>query len=251
MKSFVIGITGVKNSGKDTVASMINYMFTVGVTKANYQNWMIKKNAYDIQNEDRIIHFADPLKDALSVIYNIPRLYFDDRKYKDELWYCFEYNSFIEIDLKRNEHYNVIDINSFTDNISLHDILENHKEINNVIKLRTLMQYFGTNICRDKLSDDIWIKCAINRIVTKASSRRLCIVPDVRFANEVEALRNNQPSLYGEVIEVRRQGIGSIDNHESERIDFDVDTIIENDGTKMLLFYKVLSYVEHIINTKL
>lgn len=118
------------------------------------------------------------------------------------------------------------------------------------IKLRSLLQYFGTEVCRNKLDDNIWIKCAINKIVNKAESRRLCIVPDVRFANEADALRISNDSLYGGVIEVRRNDAGDTDNHDSETIDFGVDEVIENNGTKMALFYKVLSYVEFIVNKK-
>jgi hypothetical protein len=250
MKNFVIGIAGVKNSGKDTVASMINYIFAAGVSKAKYQDWVIKQAAYDSNYKDRIIHFADPLKDVLSIIYNIPRYKFDDREYKDELWFCFNTNSFIENANQRpgNEVVivNIDTIKSFSLNTYLK--INNDKLV--CIKLRSLLQYFATEICRDKLDDDIWIKCAIGKIVTKAESRRLCIVPDVRFANEADALRISNDSLYGGVIEVRRNDAGNTDNHDSETIDFGVDEVIENNGTKMALFYKVLSYVEFIVNKK-
>lgn len=250
MKNFVIGIAGVKNSGKDTVASMINYIFAAGVSKAKYQDWVIKQTAYDSNYKDRIIHFADPLKDILSIMYNIPRYKFDDREYKDELWYCFETNSFLNERTVINGNYNVITIVSINNYGSLKASFAGKYKENNVIKLRTLLQYFGTNICRNNLNDDIWIRSAIGKIVTKAESRRLCIVPDVRFANEADALRISNDSLYGGVIEVRRNDVGDTDNHDSETIDFGVDEVIENNGTKMALFYKVLSYVEFIINKK-
>ena len=52
------------------------------------------------------------------------------------------------------------------------------------------------------------------------------------------------------MIEVRRNDAGDTDNHDSETIDFGVDEVIENNGTKIALFYKVLSYVEFIVNKK-
>lgn len=250
MKNFVIGIAGVKNSGKDTIASMINYIFAAGVSKAKYQDWIIKQEAYDNNYKDRIIHFADPLKDILSIMYNIPRYKFDYREYKDELWYCFNTNSFIENANQRpGNEVAIVHIDTLK-SFSLNTYLKVNSDKLVCIKLRTLLQYFGTNVCRNMLSDDIWIKSAIGKIVTKAKSRRLCIVPDVRFANEADALRISNDFLYGGVIEVRRNNAGNTDNHDSETIDFSVDEVIENNGTKMALFYKVLSYVEFIINKK-
>ena len=71
MKKFIIGIAGAKNSGKDTVASMINYIFAVGVTRASYAEYLIKRTSIDNTYKDRIVHFADGLKDILSNLYNI------------------------------------------------------------------------------------------------------------------------------------------------------------------------------------
>ena len=47
MKNYIIGIAGQKNSGKDTLASMINYIFSAGVTRANYSDWITKRITYD------------------------------------------------------------------------------------------------------------------------------------------------------------------------------------------------------------
>lgn len=250
MKNYVIGIAGVKNSGKDTVASMINYIFAAGVSKAKYQDWVIKKESYDYQYKDRIIHFADPLKDVLSIIYNLPRNYFDNRKFKDECWYCFETNSFINDFTAFSVGYSVITIENILEAGSLKNRLDTYKGVRNAIKLRTLLQYFGTNVCRNELSDNIWIKSAMSKIIDKAESRRLCIVPDVRFVNEADALRISNDSLYGGVIRLTRNDSEDNNEHESEIIDFITDEVIENNGTKMALFYKVLNYVDFIINDK-
>ena len=64
MKNIIIGIAGQLNSGKDTVASMINYIHQQGVTKASYRDWQISQSHYDINFKHKIIHFADPLKDC-------------------------------------------------------------------------------------------------------------------------------------------------------------------------------------------
>ena len=90
MKECIIGIAGHKNSGKDTVASMINYIFVTGITRSNYADYVIRRKSIDISHKDRIIHFADSMKDAMSIIFSIPRSAFDDRVKKDnEYWDYF------------------------------------------------------------------------------------------------------------------------------------------------------------------
>lgn len=247
MKNYIIGIGGLKNSGKDTVASMINYIFAKGVTAANYQDWYLRRMAYDDKYNDRIIHFADSLKDILSIIYNIPRSAFEDRKYKDEYWYCFETNSFIEDKLVHNNGYNIIDIGILSDNNSIKDILTTYDGISNIIKLRTLMQYFGTDVCRNKLSDNIWIRSAMGKIVDKAYARRVCIVPDVRFSNEADAIRNTNDFSTGKVLLINRNINDNNDKHDSEQLNFTADYVIDNNSTLFNLFYKVTNVISNII----
>lgn len=246
MKQYVIGIAGCANSGKDTVASMINYIFADGVTQASYQRYVVKRISIDGTFKDRIIHFADPLKDVLSCMYNIPRSYFDDRAYKDEYWYNINKGEFIKQPIVIGEGYNTISIEHLNENCSLHDILNTYDELNNVIKLRTLMQYFGTNICRDKMGYDVWLNATMRRAIDIANTRRLCIISDVRFDNEANAIRKLDDSLYGGVIKISRQSDTTV-THESEIINFSCDYEIDNNGTLMQLFYKVLYICQQII----
>lgn len=246
MKSYIIGIAGHKGSGKDTVANMINYIFAVGITKATYSDYIVKRAKYSITHQDRIMHFADSLKDVLSIIYNIPRMMFDDRKYKDDYWYCFNTNSFFEdkVVSKSKELYVAVDIDKLQ-SFSLSTIINSNSGKFVCIKLRTLMQYFGTDICRNKLDYDIWIKSSISKMIDKANSRRLCIVPDVRFANEATAIKSTNASLYGGVILIKRDNCNNSE-HSSEIIDFTADYEIDNNGTIMNLFYKILDICQKI-----
>lgn len=243
MKNYIIGIAGEANSGKDTVASMINYIFAVGITNANFTDWVTHRVSYDNTNKDRIIHFADPLKDILSILYNIPRKYFDDRKYKDELYYCMNSGAFVEKEKIIDGIVCMADIESFGYNFCFN----RWKDKPRYIKLRTLMQYIGTNIFREHLSDDIWIKSTISKIVDIAQSRRLCIVPDIRFYNEAKAIKFNTDSLYGGVIKINRKNTEKINKHDSEIIDIDYDYIIDNNDNLMKLFYKTLSICVKVI----
>ena len=251
MKSFIIGIAGAKNSGKDTIASMINYIFAVGVTKAKYSDWILKRVSYDETYKDRIIHFADNLKDCLSIIYNIPREYFDNRQFKDEMYYSFNTKKFINkyvINQYKGGH-NII-TNEILKYSSIKEELETYNELNNVITLRTLMQYFGTEVCRNNLGDKIWINSSITKMISVANARRLCIVPDVRFTNEAAAIQRLHDFPYGQVVRINRStdNIEERDYHDSEIIAFSTNYSITNNGTMVELFFKVLDVCQKIIS---
>ena len=61
----IIGIAGNINSGKDTVASILNYIYVVGKHKAKYSDWLIKRLVFDQSYTYTIIHFADTIKDNI------------------------------------------------------------------------------------------------------------------------------------------------------------------------------------------
>ena len=246
MKNYIIGIIGAKNSGKDTIASMINYIFAVGTTKASYVDYLIKKMNIDHNYKDRIIHFADGLKDVLSIMYNIPRDKFDDRDSKDNMYYNIKSGTFLPCNAVENKpDVEIITIDKLQ-NHNIKYILDNSKCDFVYIKIRTLMQYFGTNICREQLADDIWIRQTMNKAINIAESRRLCLIPDVRFSNEASAIENNNDSLYGGVIMIKRDSYNNT-KHSSEIMDFTANFEIDNNSTLLILFYKVLEICQKII----
>lgn len=251
MKSYIIGLAGNKGCGKDTVASMINYIFAVGITKAKYSDWILKRTSYDETYKDRIVHFADNLKDCLSIIYNIPRCAFDDRTMKDEMYYSFSTGRFVnkQTVIQHPNDYNVI-TNEVLKHSSLKNEFETYDELHHVITIRTLMQYFGTEVCRNNLGRDIWVKSGISKIVEVAANRRLCVVPDVRFTNEAAAIHRDAPSLYGRVVRITRNtdNTGEYDYHDSEIIAFSTDYSITNNDNLAGLFFKVLDVCQKIIS---
>lgn len=249
MKNLIIGIAGSKNSGKDTVANMINYILSVGIANAKYIDWLTKRNITEDKFKERIYHFADPLKEVLSIMYNIPIQCFYDREYKDNRWYCIETNSFID-SKKAEEKYpndNFIRIADLQTGMHLTDWIY-ESTINNCrtfIKLRTLLQYFGTDICRRYLANGIWIKAAMAKIIDKAETFKYCLVPDVRYENEANAINVSTDSLYGQVIAINRKS-ETADSHTSEQIDFEADYYIDNNSTLTALFYQVLNIIVEI-----
>lgn len=245
MNSCVIGIAGCKNSGKDTVANMINYIFTVGVTCAKYSDYIIKKQSINIAHKDRIVHFADNMKDVMSIIFSIPRCAFDNRVKKDSEYWDYFNNKFVTFgEVLRDKNYIIFD--SVIDT-NLSDLIQycSAKKQSLYIKVRALMQYFGTDVCRNHIDNNIWINSTMSKATNIAINRTLCIIPDVRFFNEANAIRNNSKLLYGGLIKINRDNIDK-DYHSSEHIDFNADFEIDNNGNLMQLFYKVLHICQKI-----
>lgn len=78
--------------------------------------------------------------------------------------------------------------------------------------VRTYLQRMGTEAGRDIHGQDCWLKLAAKSI-DKASR---VVVTDVRFANEVEFLRQRGAKF----IRVTRPGVGPVNNHTSEQLDY-------------------------------
>ena len=247
MKSYIIGIAGTKGSGKDTVANMINYIFAKGITTATYANYVLMAKKMQYTKSDRIIHFADIPKRIISLMFGIPVSKLNDRKYKDEMFYNLNSGTFLEpMTVIYDDRYSIIDIDYLT-HYSLAQAIKYNIGKTPIIKVRTLLQYVGTEIGRKQLFDDIWVKRCIANAVDIAEARRLCIIADVRFTNEANAITNiKNDFLYGGVIVIKSANEHSLE-HESENIDFTGDFEIINSGTLMNLFYAVHDICQKII----
>lgn len=232
-QNLIIGLIGRSNSGKDTAASMINYIIQNG-TAANYGDWCIRRNGIKPKN---IIHFADPLKDCLSIMFNINRDVFDDRNSKDNLYYVFKERRFIN--KKEVKDYKIIDNKILSkEHLCMH--IGNPKSC---ITLRTLMQYFGTDICRNYLDNYIWINATMNKAINLANIYNVCIIADVRFFNEAYDIRVAHKGI---LIKLLRNEDSEI-NHISEDLDvlaYDYD--IDNNGSLQKLFYNLLEIIQNL-----
>lgn len=246
----IIGICGKRQSGKDTIANMIAYIHNVGVTKANYHEWIANR----VSNKDRVkrksVHFAGALKDCVSAIYNIPREYLDEEYYKDNSFFCIDNCKFYDCKdvINHQEVYKIIEYSSLADFPEYFNYqLENTKKLH-VIKVRTILQFFGTDICRKYLGNDVWIRATMNKADDINSVYGICLIPDVRFTNEAKTIQ--QHPLYGGVIMVTREKNNCNDDnsiHISEQIDIDCEYTITNNTTLFNLFYKVLDVYQNII----
>lgn len=243
-KPIIIGIGGNKNSGKDTAANMINYIMSVGAISANYQDWFEKINIYKSNN---IVHFADKLKDSLSIIYNIPRWYFDDRDYKDEKFLIISRSPIVTtfVDKISASMHNVpiITIDKLKEQ-PLSYYTDTCERI--YISIRTLLQYYGTNVCRANLGNNIWINGTISNAKNKCrevheSNKEIitnyCIIPDVRFENEADIVNQHGVLIYINRLTKKK------DSHISEEFIPKNAIIVENNKTLIKLFYNILDIV--------
>ena len=131
---------------------------------------------------------------------------------------------------------------------------------------RWVLQYWGTEVCRQGFHDDIWIASLENKMRRTTDN---IVISDVRFPNEIKAIHN----AGGKVIRVRRgeepdwydaavsMNKGDIQNmtwalskekiknlgiHASETawVGGDIDVVIENNGTIDDLYQAIRSQVE-------
>lgn len=232
-KVSIVGIKGFKGSGKDTVASMISYILHDGIMKANYDTWLLYHKNDFIENDEIIIHFADKLKDDISEFCNIDRKFLDRQDIKEENYYNFK-TGIVSTNIK--DAYRVINnIGEFNyDNLS--SLLSLNNNIS--IKIRVLLQYYGTNVIRNHFWHNAFVHYTINKAFDIRNKLGQCIIADVRFDNECNVIK----VCGGKIIRVDRRV--NNDNHESEQIKISQDDyVIDNTGTLVGLFYKVLKFV--------
>ena len=152
----LIGIHGFKQSGKDTLADLL-------VEEYGFQK----------------IAFADKLKEALALIFSIPR---------EDLWGSDE---------QKRKKSTVLWS-------ELQGIDRPQKDYPDVLSIRELMQIFATEVCRDKIPG-IWYR------YLELPPGKNYVVSDLRFQNEALFLKEKSAIL----IKVSRPSALST-NHASE-----------------------------------
>lgn len=241
-RDLVIGFMGHKGAGKDTAASMMSYIIKTG-SSSRFNDWLLKYDKEGIDIDGKIA-FGDIVKSFLSKSLNIDIRFFNSRVHKDEFWYCFKDNTFISTEkvIKYRNDYSIVDMSDLN-NYSIDYII---KHFNNpIVKLRSLLQWFGTNIIRNRFYENAWVNIAVNDAKEILKRKHFVLFTDVRFDNEREAIKK----LNGSIIEIRRNIVdNNTDNHPSEQFDFVGDYIINNDSSKLALFYAILDVYNKITN---
>lgn len=123
------------------------------------------------------------------------------------------------------------------------------------ISAREFLQVFGTEVCRNQLSQAlprmdlgssgvVWTRCMEIQLQADVLAPRDVCCDDVRFLDEVQLIRSF-PNSYIILIQPSNQSESNpADTHPSEMLpyseDLNPDFIIENDGENMLAFKKQL-----------
>lgn len=95
---------------------------------------------------------------------------------------------------------------------------------------RRLLQVMGTEVGRSMFGEDAWIEMVgrqVKEINQNIGVIQDIVITDVRFQNEADYVRK----LGGRIVLITREGTGPVNDHASDKIDFDADMVIQNDGS--------------------
>lgn len=209
----IIGISGKQGSGKDEVGKIIQNLLG--------NDWQIKK-------------YADKLKDIVCLLIGCTREQLEDREFKEkelgEEWNYYLYNY-------TDSNISLITLDDYK------NLGENQKSWLKLVKLtpRKILQLLGTECGRQIIHPNIWCNSLFSNYygdVEIPSPAPNWIITDVRFPNELEAIK----ARGGITIRVNRHQTDNIgDSHSSETAldNAEFDHVIDNTGTLDDLIFKV------------
>lgn len=215
----IIGITGKKRSGKDTAAIMLAETLAARDLKTVH-----------------IMKYADALKHAIFDGINKTRPFeftFEDidgaTSYDREeqcfttfeaIAICTQANRYLELPYSMDEvvhEFFVERDDSFYGNPTFYSV-------------RELLQYYGTEIVRNKHDDNFWVNSTIKKALEISDLNTHVIITDVRFDNEIKVIQENN----GKVFSIVRDSANmESDSHISESgiSDYQSVLFIENNDT--------------------
>lgn len=151
MKNCIIGLTGFDGAGKTTVA-----------------NYLEREHGFTV------VSFADELKRLLMILDPIVGVDEDEDSRGATIAYPVRLSDFVDDSGEFHEH----------------DLKTQYPEY------RRLLQVFGTDVVRNGMGEDTWADILYQRLLGMADEAMFkgepmrVVVPDVRFHNEADAVRN-------------------------------------------------------------
>lgn len=226
-KGSIIGIIGQVGAGKGTVINILGE-----IINNPYNKYWAKSN---------ILNFGDNLKKVLSIMFNINIDYLYDRECKDELYYNIRSRTFISKTDEDSKSYTFVDnlrLNNANNRfyIYYHGLIKYIDIVNDpfvCIKLRELLQLFGTNICKRLFGRNIWI----NSTLTNYKIDMVNIIGDIRFQEEIDAIKDIAPDVHIIKI-VNTNSICKKYDHPSENVlnlDADMSFVWDGDDINYLV----------------
>lgn len=203
----IIGISGKKQAGKNTMANYINGLvltkrgmiedFLLGekgelIIVTRTQDGRVEHGLLDVtRKDDDFVSFAEM-----------------------ELWPYVKMYSFADtlkslcidlFDLRPEQVYGTDEQKNTMTNLLVKNNTGNVRRT--PATAREFMQYFGTNVCRS-IKPNVWVDYLMKTI--KREKTNLAIIADIRFPNEVEAIQK----AGGKVVRLTREVYD--DKHHSE-----------------------------------
>jgi len=183
----IVGISGRKQSGKNTVANYIN-----GLVLINRD--MIKD--FFINGEGQlVIKTTNGSGEDGFGIFDVTRKDDTFTEYANrEMWPYIKTYHFADL-LKNIAVYlfglNAINVYGTDDDKNketelLWELMPSKEKKTGNLTNREFLEYFGTKIVR-QIKPDAWVEATMNNIVKENSE--IAIIPDVRFPNEVNAIK--------------------------------------------------------------
>lgn len=209
----LIGMTGLKRSGKDTVA-----------------NYLVKKYGYTRKA------YGDKLKEVVHIMFNMHNVTDDNKEDNHscvtnpnkirqgfEMLGCSEeqINDLETKFYKVFEPWWVSSINGWQQGYN--------------ISPRKAYQFLGTEVLRD-YDPDVWVR-------NIGSVRGKVVVSDVRFENEAEYIFSNG----GVVVEVVNPRLVAEDGHISENVEINATYRVMNDSTFEYLYTQIDNLIVNMV----
>lgn len=208
MKNIIV-IQGYKDTGKDQTAKYLNYILNTPSWMHIY--WIAKLvNFCPIFKHWKIVHYADKLKEMLSIMMNIDKSKFDDREFKE--FYRFDFQKFLLYDSRVKTFGN-----EATDKVFARELKKENRNLTTEynLSIRQILQYFGTDIMRKYFGDGLWIYSTLQN-----REESNIIIADQRFAIENEITKEYDAFT----IHITRKG-RTAGLHSSEK---ELDTLYKN-----------------------
>lgn len=225
----LIAIAGLKGSGKDCAAHMIEYLLNCPIIFRSYFWYKIFKKW---PGKWHTTAFAKPLKQTLSILLNKPLDWFENRYNKENMFVNLSTLRVVDKGLLNDE--DILSENKFSKLIKIGEPFPE----DTWLSVRQLMQYWGTECVRKFIGDWTWINATLNSCQDKHT-----IISDLRFKVEYNAVKASE----GKVLYITRTGC-TPGSHRSEFEVIDMEThkmfdeVIANDGSLKDL-YTTIKYI--------
>jgi len=206
----IIGVSGKKQSGKDLVGTIIQYLLTIKIHSEEEFVQLIKNDINRINHSSWEIHkFADALKYMICILINCTRDQLEDEDFKNtelgEDWTIWKL-------IPDNDH-NLFEGNCqlnegiFSTKQEVEKYIKKHEIINvlniesEILTPRKLLQLLGTEAGRNIIHPNLWIISLFSKYKNNPIQRPIgqdtyyvnnfpnWIITDVRFLNEVESVK--------------------------------------------------------------